>query len=141
MDLLKFEFKDLLNTLDGYQKNNITLLLENNTLEQTFEIWLKANGPENTASFGGSGHNDFSTYIKNELIKFFTDDPSYQSERNELKKQGNVTSFFAVSFISSALSSHIGIVSSVIAPIIVLVLGIIGKIGINAFINYLKTLK
>lgn len=40
MDLLKFEFKDLLNTLDGYQKNNITLLLENNTLEQTFEIWL-----------------------------------------------------------------------------------------------------
>lgn len=68
MDLPKFEIEDLLNTLDNYQKDNITSLLQTNTLEQTFEIWLKANGPENTASFGGNGHNDFSPHIKNELI-------------------------------------------------------------------------
>ena len=30
--------------------------------------------------------------IKNELIKFFTDDPNYENERNELKKQGTITS-------------------------------------------------
>ena len=51
---LNFEIEDLLNTLDNYQKDNITSLLQTNTLEQTFEIWLKANGPENTASFGGN---------------------------------------------------------------------------------------
>ena len=141
MDLPKFEIEDLLNTLDNYQKDNITSLLQTTTLEQTFEIWLKANGPENTASFGGNGHNDFSPHIKNELIKFFTDDPNYENERNELKKQGTITSFFAVSFISSTLSAHIGIVSSVVAPIVVLVLALIGKIGINAFINYLKESK
>ena len=110
MNLPKFEIEDLLNTLDNYQKDNITSLLQTNTLEQTFEIWIKANGPENTASFGGNGHNNFSLHIKNELIKFFTDDPNYENERNELKKQGTITSFFAVSFISSTLFAHIGIV-------------------------------
>ncbi len=73
-----------------------------------------------------------------EFDKFILEDEKYKDDIKELKTHVEITKFFVVAFLSNVLSKNLGVAASVIAPLIVLSLGLIGKIGLNAYKESIK---
>lgn len=133
-----YDLKEWMSVLDSFQRDLLSQILVNHTEEETIDIWLAAVGPDNTATFGGNGKEDLLKSFKLEFYKFISKDEEYKDEIREFEGYVTVTKFFVVSFLSSALSGRLGVASSVIAPLIVLGLGLIGKMGIKAYCSKLE---
>ena len=103
------------------------------TEEEAMQLWVQVSGPEHTASFGGNGKTSYLTAFKEEFDKLILGDEKYTKVISEFNEHATVTKFFVVSFLSSALADALGIASGVVAPLIVLSLGTIGKVGLNAY--------
>lgn len=58
----------------------------------------------------------------------------YRPESDALLKNSSCIQTIVVSAISSALGMKLGIAATFIAPAVVVVLGIVGKMGINAWL-------
>ena len=132
------DLNEWLIVLDPFQRDLLSQILLNHTEEEALDIWLTTVGPNNTVTFGGNGKEDLLNPFKLELYKFISKDEEYKNEIRELEGYATVTKFFVVSFLSSTLSGRLGVASSVIAPLIVLALGLIGKMGIRAFRSKLE---
>lgn len=96
------------------------------------ELWLTVSGPEHTSSFGGTGKNDYLKAFKQEFDMLILGDEKYHDIIKEFNEHLTVSKFFVVGFISTALAESLGVAAGVVAPLIVLALGTIGRVGLNA---------
>ena len=133
MNIPEFSTEEWIEVLEPFQQNLMRNLLATHTEQEAMELWIKVSGPEHTASFGGTGKNDYLKAFKNEFDKLILGDEKYQDTIKEFNEHVTVTKFFVVGFIATALSESMGVASGVVAPLIVLALGTIGRIGLNAY--------
>ena len=138
MNIPEFSTEEWIEVLEPFQQDLVRNLLATHTEEEVMELWIKVSGPEHTASFGGTGKNDYLKAFKNEFEKLILGDEKYQDAIKEFNEHATVTKFFVVGFIATALSESMGVASGVVAPLIVLALGTIGKIGLNAYRSTIK---
>ena len=139
MNIPEFSTEEWIEVLEPFQQELVRNLLATHTEEEAMELWIKVSGPEHTASFGGTGKSDYLKAFKNEFDKLILGDAKYQDVIKEFNGYATVTKFFVVGFIATALSESMGVASGVVAPLIVLALGTIGKIGLNAYRSTIKT--
>ena len=135
MNIPEFKTEELIDVLEPFQQELVKSLLLNHSEEEAMQIWINVTGPDHTTSFGGNGKVDYLKSFKEEFDKFILGDDKYKDAIKEFNEHATVTKFFIVSFISSALAGSLGVAAGVIAPLIVLALGTIGKIGLNAYRN------
>ena len=140
MNIPEFSTTELIEVLPPYQQELLKDILMEHTETEAIDLWIKATGPELTTSFGGTKNIDYLKHFKNEFNKFILEDESYKSNINELKEHIGITKYFIVSFLSSALAEKLGVAAGSIAPLIVLFLGLIGKIGLNAYKAQIKNI-
>lgn len=139
MNIPELKTEEWIEVLEPFQQDLIKKLLEKHSEEKAMELWLTVSGPEHTSSFGGEGKSDYLKSFKQEFDKLILGDEKYQDIIKEFNEHLVVTKFFVVSFISSVLTGSLGVSAGVIAPLIVLALGTIGKIGLNAYRNNIST--
>ena len=133
MNIPEFKTEELIDVLEPFQQELVKSLLLNHTEEEAMQIWINVTGPDHTTSFGGNGKGDYLKLFKEEFDKFILGENKYKDAINEFNKHATVSKFFVVSFISNALSESLGVAAGVVAPLIVLALGTIGRIGLNAY--------
>lgn len=133
MNIPELNIEEWLEVLEPFQQELIRNLLVEHSEEEAVEIWAEVAGPEYTASFGGEGIKDYLKSFKSEFDKFILGDDKYKDSIKELNEHTTVTKFFIVAFLSSVLADSLGVASGVVAPLIVLMLGSIGKMGLNAY--------
>lgn len=138
MELDKYKTNDLIDILDNYQKEIILELLQTKNEEEILDIWINVSGTDFTSKFGGNQKDDFLKNFKTEFNKFVLEDEKYNEEIKEFKSYANATKIFIVSFLTDLFSKVIGVSSVVVTPLVVLSLGIIGKIGLNAYKEMIK---
>lgn len=139
MNIPELKTEEWIEVLDPFQQALIRDLLNNNSEEEAMQLWLTVSGPEHTASFGGNGKNDYLKSFKQEFDKLILGDEKYQDIIKEFNEHITVSKFFIVGFISTALADSLGVAAGVVAPLIVLSLGTIGRIGLNAYRNNITT--
>ena len=135
MNIPEYKIEEWLEVLEPFQQELIQTLLVEHSEEEAIQIWISVSGPEYTTSFGGTEKKDYLKSFKEEFDKFILCDDKYKNDIKELNEYTTITKYFIVSFISSVLAKSLGVVSGVVAPLIVLILGVIGKIGLNAYRN------
>ena len=138
MNIPEFNTEYWIEALEPFQQNLVRNILAEHSEEEALQLWINVSGPEHTASFGGSRKSDYLKHFKDEFDKLILGDEKYQDVIKEFNEHTTVSKFFIVSFISSVLSESMGVASGVVAPLIVLALGTIGKIGLNAYRSSLK---
>lgn len=139
MNIPELKTEEWIEVLDPFQQALIRDLLNNNSEEEAMQLWLTVSGPEHTASFGGNGKNDYLKSFKQEFDKLILGDEKYQDIIKEFNEHITISKFFIVGFISTALADSLGVAAGVVAPLIVLSLGTIGRIGLNAYRNNITT--
>lgn len=133
MNIPQYNTEEWIEVLEPYQQQILRDLLKEHTEEEAMQIWMEVSGPEHTTTFGGNDSNTYLKLFKEEFDKLIIGDEKYRKVIEEFNEHATVTKFFVVSFLSSALSSSLGVAAGVVAPLIVLSLGTIGKIGLNAY--------
>ena len=133
MNIPQYQTEELIEVLEPFQQDLLKSILVEHTEEEALEIWMQVAGPEHTASFGGSGIKDYLKHFKTEFDLLILGDEKYSNVIKEFNEHKQVTKFFVVSSLSATLASSLGIAAGVVAPLIVLALGAIGKLGLNAY--------
>ena len=133
MNIPQYQTEELIEVLEPFQQDLLKSILAEHTEEEALEIWMQVAGPEHTASFGGSGIKDYLKHFKTEFDLLILGDEKYSNIIKEFNEHKQVTKFFVVSSLSATLASSLGIATGVVAPLIVLALGAIGKLGLNAY--------
>ena len=133
MKIPELSTEEWIEVLEPFQKELVRNLLLEHTEEEAMQIWIEVSGPEHTTSFGGDDKNNYLKSFKCEFNKLILGDEKYQETIKEFNEHAAVTKFFVVAFLAHVLSGSIGVASGVVAPLIVLALGTIGKIGLNAY--------
>lgn len=134
MNIPNLSLEEWLNELKPYQREIITSLVKDYGEEDAIEKWLTANGPSEMVKFGGEGNaKPFIDKFKIEMNKLICGHDDYKKERDEYKENGELVKSLLISSISSAIGSVIGVAGTVIAPVVVLTLYTVGKLGINAY--------
>lgn len=133
---LEFEPKELMGVLKPYQRKSIEELIQNFGEEDAAKKWLAANGPSSTQKFGGSQADNpkpFWDRFSQEFRLFVCGDKKYAKERKELLKQANPTALVVVSTISVVIATTLGLAPALITPVVVIMLKVVGRIGLNAW--------
>lgn len=138
MNIPQLKTEEWIEVLEPFQQDLLNSILAEHTEDEALEIWLQVSGPDHTKTFGGKGIKDYLKNFKAEFDKLLLGDKKYSEKIREFNEHTNITKFFVVSFLSSVLSESLGVVSAVIAPLVVLVLGTVGKIGLNAYRNVIR---
>ena len=133
MNIPQYQTEELIEVLEPFQQDLLKSILAEHTEEEALEIWMQVSGPEHTASFGGSGLKDYLKHFKTEFDLLILGDEKYSDVIKEFNEHKQVTKFFVVSSLSATLANSLGIAAGVVAPLIVLALGAIGKLGLNAY--------
>lgn len=124
-----------LRALPQYQIKIIEQLYSQDSgYEEVVNKWLQA-FPYDTVPFGTEQNQKvFYNKFLDEIEAFLRGDERYKSESDALLKNSSCIQTIVVSAISSAIGVKLGIAATFIAPAVVVVLGIIGKMGINAWL-------
>jgi hypothetical protein len=135
MEIPNIDLGEWADTLKPYQRELVLTLVEKYGEEGAIQHWLAANGPGDIARFGGIGKTSepFMERFKQEFDKFICGHPDYQEDQKQFDQQGQNTKKVLVSAISGAIGAKLGIVGTIIAPVVVISLFTIGKIGRNAY--------
>ena len=133
MNIPQYQTEELIEVLEPFQQDLLKKILAEHTEEEALEIWMHVVGPEHTKSFGGEGIKDYLKHFKTEFDLLILGDEKYSNVIKEFNEHKQVTKFFVVSSLSAALASSLGIAAGVVAPLIVLALGALGKLGLNAY--------
>ena len=108
---MEFEFDDydinhLKVNLKKYQISIIDELLKTNTADRAIEIYLSANGPSTTISFGGipaiTNSKPFTDRFKDEFDKFVCGHPDYSAFYPQVTKAAKNYTTMIIASISSA---------------------------------------
>jgi len=134
----KITLNEWLSELKKYQRDAISTLIDTYGEEEAIAKWLSANGPENNVSFGGIREADtkpFLDRIKEEFKKFICNHPDYQKDWQKLNTESTVFKNLCITTISAALGATFGYSATLLAPAVVILLAITGKIGVRAYCN------
>ncbi len=137
----QISLNDWLLELKPYQRISIQSLIEKYGEEEAAEKWITANGPSNNMPFGGESIRDtkpFFDRVKTEFNKFICGHPDYEEDRRKLNAESPIVKSIYISVISGALGATLGFAASLLAPAIAVLLGTIGKIGLNAYCESTK---
>lgn len=131
-----------LEVLAPYQINIVEeLYKQSKDYELVARNWLAA-FPSDTIPFGTENNKKvFYDKFLDELEAFLRGEERYKDENEELLKNTSCVQTIIVSVISGALGSKLGVAATFIAPVVVLSLGIIGKLGINAWLAQREELR
>ena len=135
MVLPELKTQDWIEVLEPFQQTLILDLLSQHSEEEALEIWLTVAGPDHTAAFGGQGFKDYFRNFKTEFDNLILGEGKYHDSLKELGEYATLSKFFIVAHLSRILAESLNVASDVVAPLIVLSLGIVGKIGLNAYKN------
>ncbi|MGL4760134.1 MAG: hypothetical protein ACRCWG_01625 [Sarcina sp.] len=141
MNIPKYELNEWLDELKPYQKNIVRDLVEKYGVEEAIDRWMIANGPVSTVKFGGESNQTnekFSERFKCEINKFICGHPSYDKYREEYLKINNNVKTAAISSISSLIGSQLGVSATILVPVVVLTLYLIGTMGKNAYCSVIS---
>lgn len=129
-----FSDNELIGLLKPFQKEVLLPLINSVGEEEAAKIWLAPKTVE-MRNFGGTS-SDPSPYfdrIISEIRKFICGDEKYKSEREKLTSGINKSASTTVTAISLAVGDFLGIASALLTPIVIMILKMIGKIGVNAW--------
>lgn len=123
-----------LEPLKKYQSSAMAQLIEQHGPETAAKIWLSAQGPRATASFGGVPNSTpFFDKFYAEFKKFVCGDPCYDTIRSQLITESPIASSIAISVISSALGATLGFAAALLAPAVAALLSLVARMGVNAW--------
>ena len=124
-----------INSLNTYQKDIINKLYEQtNSYEEVANKWLTATIPMNVPFGTQKNSSIFFGKVLDEIEAFFTGDEKYKDSRLAILKESGFVQKYIVVGISIALAPVLGTSASFLAPVVAIVLLIIGKMGLNAWI-------
>lgn len=134
-ELFVFDADSWLNTIPAYQRNIIsTLYKQENDYEAVAKIWLTTS-LSNTVQFGTEKHHSiYYDKILDEIEAFLRGEARYKDDRLSLLKESGCVQNIVVGSVSVALSQVLGVTASFLAPVIVVSLMLITKIGVNAWL-------
>jgi hypothetical protein len=136
---LEGDLDSWLQEIKPYQRETISALLSlnNNNLETVAEIYLYADGANNTVKFGGiSGRDDtFFNRFKKEVKSFVCGDPKYSHYHDQIKImiQPTKAKSTIATLLCSAISKELCVSVVIIYPVGILLLASIVSIGINTY--------
>jgi len=141
-ELFVVEADSWLKTLPDYQVKIINqLYLSKQDYNEVAQIWLSAS-MASTAPFGAEKRPSvFYEKVLDEIEAFFTGDKKYEDCRLSIIKESGAFQSFAVGVISVALSPFLGASAIFLAPVISIVLFVITKVGLNAWLGMRKEQK
>ena len=124
-----------INSLNTYQKDIINKLYEQtNSYEEVANKWLTATIPMNVPFGTQKNSSIFFEKVLDEIEAFFTGDEKYKDNRLAILKESGFVQKYIVGGISIARAPVLGTSASFLAPVVAIVLLIIGKMGLNAWI-------
>ena len=135
MIIPEYTTEELVEVLEPFQQILIRDLLSQHSEEEALQIWLNVSGPDHTATFGGNGLKDYFKNFKTEFDNLILGEDKYKDALKEFSEHTTITKFFVVAHLSTVLAESMGVVAGVVAPMIVLSLGAVAKIGLNAYRN------
>lgn len=135
MIIPEYTTEELAEVLEPFQQSLILDLLSQHSEEEALQIWLNVSGPDHTATFGGNGLKDYFKNFKTEFDNLILGEDKYKDALKEFNEHATVSKFFIVAHLSTILAESMGVVAGVVAPMIVLSLGVVTKIGLNAYRN------
>lgn len=138
MNIPELKTDEWIEVLDVYQQELLNELLKEHSEEEVLEIWIEASTPNAMTPFGGGENKNYLKSFKREIQKLLLGDEKYEGVIKEFNEHATVTKFFVVSFLSNTLAKSMGVAAAVLAPLVVLVLGTIGKMGLNAYREMIK---
>ena len=122
-------------SLNTYQKSVISqLYAQTNDYEVVAKEWLTAVIPTNVPFGTQKNPSIFFEKVLDEIEAFFTGDERYKDSRLAILKESGGVQSYVVGSISAALAPVLGTSAVFLAPVIAIVLLIIGRIGLNAWI-------
>lgn len=123
-----------LEPLKKYQSSTMAQLIEQHGPEKAAKLWLSAQGPKATASFGGTSNPaPFFERFYAEFKKFVCGDTCYDTIRGQLHTESPIASSIAISVISSALGATLGFAAALLAPAVAALLSLVARMGVNAW--------
>lgn len=136
-DIFQSDSGEWIASLPTYQRDIINQLLEGGrSFDEVAEYWTNVS-LEDTYFFSASNpvgnNNNFLCNIKREIKAYLCGDKKYKKEREQLFGSKGLAKTYIVSSIAVSISPHLGVASSVISPIIALLLAGMGKITLNAW--------
>lgn len=136
LEIPQYTDEELIETLQGYQKEIVNNLLKNNTVDKCIEIWINTDGILNNANFGGEPKkNKLLENFKIEFCKLLCEYPEYEDQIKEIKIYANLGKETLISGLTFALAPKLGTTAIILTPLVVLALIAISKVGIKAYCN------
>lgn len=136
MELPTSTLEEWLVELKTYQKTSIEQLVVLHGEEEAAKVWLSANGPANTATFGGEKNTEpFWDRFREEFRKFVCGHESYAKFHEQLGGQAPIVKVIYISAISAALGATLGFTATLLAPAVAIMLHLVSQIGLNAYCN------
>lgn len=141
-DILSLDPEQLISALPKYQSNTIReMLASNGDYLMVADNWLSTK-PSNTVGFGGSNQpNIYREKILEELEKFICGDEKYLNERKQISSHTDKSLGYILGVITTAIGATLGTSSILILPVVVLLLGCMGKITLNGWCEARKTIR
>lgn len=134
MRIPKLELNEWLDVLEPSQKQIMSALLEEHTKEDAMRLWLTAEIPQKAMRLSGDKSvKEYFEHFKEEVKKFICEHPDYAQQNAELKELGKVGIPVLVTTISAFLAVQLGVLATVISPVLVIMLFTVGKIGKKAY--------
>ncbi|MGL5052128.1 MAG: hypothetical protein ACRC0V_07725 [Fusobacteriaceae bacterium] len=129
---------EYLSVLPKYQKEIVSQLIDSYGVNDAIDKWIEANGPENNAQFGGIGNGNFLSKlkdsIKTEINKFICGYSKLEKiESLQFNAGAKTLQVYIVSTISSIVAQTFSISAVSIAPIVVMILISVKKIGLTSY--------
>lgn len=135
-DLFNIPPESWLLTLPTYQQRTIRKLYEETgDYEDVAKAWLFSK-MSTTAPFGTEKEKSiFYEKILDEIESFLVGNEKYKGNRLEILKETGAVQNYAVGVISAALSPYLDAAAVFLAPVIVITLFTVTKIGIHAWLS------
>lgn len=133
------------------EKENLTELLKKDNVEEAASLWvneqvcatLPSTWLDNKDMFLDKSQETEKEYfhlVKMEVQKLLCGDKAYEKDRDELHQliEKEVPRSTVIAFVSGVIGAQVGLAATLIAPAIVIIFILIGKIALNAWCNLQK---
>lgn len=127
-----------LKVLPQNESKLISDLLSSNPSEEeiskTIQSWFSVITPMNKST---KRNMEYYFLVKKEVFKFLCGDPVYDIERKKINLLNNSLNWEVtlVTVVSTIMGSQLGIIETLVAPIVVIIFIMISKITLNTWCN------
>ncbi len=136
-----YSLEEALATLEETQVRELTAFIDKYGEADAASRWLDDVAAKNLpvtpySSVIGADEEEpkaFSVRVREQIDRLICGASEYDKERKEILEKGGFFTLSAVSVVSAWLGTLFGIGAGVLAPAILLLLRVIGKVGVNAY--------